>query len=257
MIKFLDIAAITNTGLRRKQNEDSLVVGADVLAAVSLQKPVTWKKELFPVIIAVADGIGGSVAGDVASREVLSFMAKVPCPVDEKSLHDRIVHAQEHLNHLVDNNPDLFGLGTTLAGVLLLSERLIIFSCGDSRVYMRRPGETVMKLITRDHSIVQEMIDSGRLTEKEARSHPSGHIITSCLSGGGVRSTPDIRMTTLSAESGTRMVICTDGVWDYGGDSFIQAVLKGDPVSSAKTVLTICYNAGAPDNLTFIIADLN
>ena len=81
----LDIAAITNTGLYRKRNEDSLLVGRDVLASESLTVPVLWQTDSFPVILAVADGIGGSVAGDVASREVLMCMARPPCPDWEES----------------------------------------------------------------------------------------------------------------------------------------------------------------------------
>ncbi len=252
----LDIAAITNTGLYRKRNEDSLLVGRDVLASESLAEPVLWRTDVFPVILAVADGIGGSVAGDVASREVLMCMARPPCPDWEESLHDRIHTARNHLNHLVKNQPELDGLGTTLAGVLFLPERLNIFSCGDSRVYMRMPGDEAMTCMTKDHSVVQEMIDTGRLTEKEARSHPLGHIITSCLSGGRRRTTLDIRMSTHPIQKGMRLVLCTDGVWDYGGQPFLKAAPKGDPISAVKEILTICYDAGAPDNVTLIIADV-
>jgi len=252
----LDIAAITNTGLYRKRNEDSLLVGRDVLASESLTVPVLWQTDSFPVILAVADGIGGSVAGDVASREVLMCMARPPCPDWEESLHDRIHSAQNRLNRLVKNQPDLDGLGTTLAGVLFLPDRLIIFSCGDSRVYMRIPEDRMITCMTKDHSVVQEMIDSGRLTEKEARTHPLGHIITSCLSGGRRRTTRDIRMSTHPIQKGMRFVLCTDGVWDYGGERFLKAASKGDPISAVKEILTICYDAGAPDNATLIIADV-
>jgi protein phosphatase len=259
MIASLTIAALTNTGLVRRRNEDALLAGTHVLASVSMDTPSSWRFDAFPVILAVADGIGGSVAGDVASREVLSCLARLPCPDGEKMLTARIYQAQDHLSRLVAQSPDLDGLGTTLAGVLFLSERLIIFSCGDSRVYMRDAGagNTLVRCMTRDHSYVQEMIDSGRLTEKEARSHPLGHVITSCLSGGRRSQIPDIRMSSHTIKECMRLVLCTDGVWDYGGEQALQAVSSGDPVSAAQKALNICYDAGAPDNITLIIADVH
>ena len=251
-----DIAAITNTGLYRRRNEDSLLVGRDVLACVSLTEPKTWRIDSYPVILAVADGIGGSVAGDIASGEVLRCLARPLCPDREETLHNLIHAAQTHLDHLVETRPDLDGLGTTLAGVLALHDRIIIFSCGDSRVYMNLPGNEGIQCMTKDHSVVQEMIETGRLTEKEARSHPLGHIITSCLSGGRRRSSLDIRMSTHPIQKGTRLVLCTDGVWDYGGELFLKAALRGDPTSATQEILSICYDAGAPDNITLIIADV-
>jgi len=257
MIQSLTISALTNTGLIRRRNEDALLIGTHVRAAVSMVRPCCCRIEQFPVVLAVADGIGGSVAGDVASREVLSCLGQVPCPDGEKMLSDRIHKTQDHLSRLVAQSPDLDGLGTTLAGVLFLSERMIVFSCGDSRVYMRRLGDGDHLLrMTKDHSYIQEMIDTGRLTEKEARSHPLGHVITSCLSGGRRRIAPDIRMSSHTVEDGMRLLLCTDGVWDYGGEQVLQAVSSGDPVTAAQKALNICYDAGAPDNITLIIADV-
>ena len=113
-----------------------------------------------------------------------------------------------------------------------------------------------MTLMTRDHSVIQEMIEEGNLTEKEARSHPLGHVITSCLSGGSRHHPPDIRITQIDALQGLRIIICTDGVWDYGGEKFLEAGHSGNPESAVQRILDICYKAGAPDNITLIIADI-
>jgi len=101
------------------------------------------------------------------------------------------------------------------------------------------------------------MIEEGTLTEKEARSHPLGHIITSFLSGGRNHHPPDVRITRIEPLDGLRIIICTDGVWDYGGREFLVAGCSGNPISAAQKILDICYEAGAPDNITLIIADIS
>jgi len=262
MVMILKIAAVTNTGMYRKRNEDSFLVYPNVVAMESMNEPMYWQIDTVPVLLAVADGVGGSVAGDVASREVLAVLAELPCPDGEEALIERIHRAQIHLDQLVLQNMQLEGLGTTLAGVLFIRGMLIVFSCGDSRVYIHNPCDTMgsggmLRCLTRDHSMVQELIEEGQLTEKEARSHPLGHIITSCLSGGRQRHSFDIRVSHHPLYDGMRVVICTDGVWDYGGEEFVAAACFGDPVIATRRVLRVCYDAGAPDNITLIIADLH
>lgn len=139
MIRSLQIATFTNTGQYRRRNEDSLLVGGQVLAGLSMATPQSFFFDSVPVLLAVADGIGGSIAGDVASREVMQQLAIPPCPDGKHALYERISSLKTFLDHLVRKNPGLFGMGTTLAGVLCKSDELIIFSCGDSRVYLALP----------------------------------------------------------------------------------------------------------------------
>jgi protein phosphatase len=255
MIQLLRIAAITNIGQHRRRNEDSMLVGTKIYAGTSMDMPQVFDTQSLPVILAVADGIGGSVAGDIASSEVMLCLARPPCPDGEEKLTERILQSAASLQNIVRKNPALDGMGTTLAGVLCLKKDLIIFSCGDSRVYLGSPHHRLTQM-TRDHSVIQEMIEAGTLTEQKARSHPLGHIITSSLSGGKHRLPPDIRISKTDAMPGSRLIICTDGVWDYGGEEFIEAARSGDPETAAFNILHICYQAGAPDNITLIIADL-
>lgn len=256
MITRVQIAAYTHTGLYRKRNEDSLLVLDQVIYGVAMEKPTIRTIGTFPIVLAVADGIGGCVAGDIASREVLLSLAGLsPAPGDEETLLRSIYEATEHLERLVTENPALDGFGTTIAGVLITSKELLFFSCGDSRVYYKAPTSSGITLMTKDHSVIQEMIDAGTLTEKEARSHPLGHIITSCLSGSRVRRIPDIRIYTTPVTPGSRIIMCTDGVWDYGGDGFLKAALIDDITIASKEIAKACFNEGAPDNLTYIIAD--
>ncbi|MDD1724519.1 MAG: protein phosphatase 2C domain-containing protein [Methanospirillum sp.] len=255
MITSLQIAAYTHTGLYRRRNEDSMLVSGRVYSGISMEAPVLSTEGQFPVILAVADGIGGSVAGDVASRSVLEFIATRPVPDNEDALKEVVTSSGKHLDHLVRSNPALFGLGTTISGILCSQAGITIFSCGDSRVYLRSEHGS-LTLMTRDHSVVQEMIDAGTLTEEKARSHPFGHIITSCISGGGTSPHPDIRTGEIMPNNGDRVIICTDGVWDYGGSEFLQAAISGDPCTAVSRIRDICMEKGAPDNITLIIGDI-
>lgn len=254
----IQIAAYSHTGLYRKRNEDSLLVSDQVISGAVMDNPRLILTDTIPVIFAVADGLGGCVAGDIASREVLRFMAGIiPTPANENELLNCITAATENLDRIARENPALDGLGTTLAGVLVTNEDVFFFSCGDSRVYYRFPGKKDLQLMTKDHSIIQEMIDAGTLHEKDARSHPFGHVITSCLSGGKVARIPDIRISKTERVSGSRIVACTDGIWDYGGEKFLQAARIDDISGAAREIVNCCFDAGAPDNITLIIADIN
>ena len=255
-IERVRIAVFTHTGLYRRRNEDSLLFRDRVIAGISMGNPETHIIDSFPVILAVADGLGGAVAGDVASREVLHCLADAPAPGNEPALLSTIIRASDHLNQLARRDQAMEGLGTTLAGVLIAPHELVIFSCGDSRVYSSLPERNSLHLITKDHSIIQEMIDSGSLSEDEARKHPLGHVITSCLSGGRNSRRPDIRRYAIVPQPGYRMIICTDGVWDYGGEEFIKASLIQDTDHAAREIVKACFQAAAPDNVTFIIADM-
>ncbi|PWR75748.1 PP2C family protein-serine/threonine phosphatase [Methanospirillum stamsii] len=257
MINSIHIAAFTHTGLYRKRNEDSLFIPGHLITKTAMDNPVFNTITKFPALLAVADGLGGCVAGDVASGEVLRYLGKTtPPPDDEESLMACINGAADHLVSLALKDPALDGFGTTLSGVLVTAGYLFIFSCGDSRVYCSTPDQKRLTLMTKDHSVIQEMIDAGTLSEKEARNHPLGHVITSCLSGGRVTRRPDIRIQKAVPISGSRIVICSDGVWDYGGEEVLKAARTGDLKEASKRMADICFDAGAPDNITFIIADM-
>jgi PPM family protein phosphatase len=257
MITSLSITALTNTGLSRRWNEDSMLIGKEVSAGVSMNSPVTVEFYDLPVLLSVADGIGGSVAGDLASHTVMWRFSEGNVPLNEDELKIRVLLAKKDLESLVLVNPILNGLGTTIAGVLCCTDDLIVFSCGDSRVYLVKPGQELPDLVTRDHSVIQEMIESGSLDKEEARSHPLGHVITSCISGGTSAGHPDLRVHHRKPVDGDRLIICTDGVWDYGGIDFLKAVTDKNQLSEViMQVYQICMNVGAPDNFTIIIADI-
>ena len=257
MVTSLQVAAYTHVGLYRRRNEDSVMVGSRVFGNVSMDMPWTRvidEKE-FPVLLAVADGIGGSVAGDIASRSLLEYLSLHSVDEFDHDLKALLISGKEYLDSIALKNPHLAGLGTTLTGVLCNPEVFLFFSCGDSRAYIRRAGGRYLAQITKDHSVIQEMIDAGTLQEEEARHHPMGHIITSSFSGGRHNHQPDIRMWQIPANDGDRIVICTDGVWDYGGEQFLRACTYDEPENAVERVRDICMDAGAPDNISIIIAD--
>jgi len=259
MVTSLQIAAFTHVGLYRRRNEDSVLVGTRVFGNVSMDMPWTGVigEEEFPVLLAVADGIGGSVAGDIASRSLLEFLSLHSASEYDNDLKVLLISGKQHLDSIAQKNPHLSGLGTTLTGSLCYQEAILIFSCGDSRAYIRHAGERSLTQITRDHSMIQEMIEAGTLQEEEARHHPLGHIITSSFSGGKRDHIPDIRIQQVPTYDGDRIVICTDGVWDYGGEQFLRACIRDDPDAAVVRVRDICMDAGAPDNISIIITDIS
>lgn len=258
MVTSLLIAAFTHTGLSRRRNEDSVMVGNRVFGNVSMEMP--WSGEVIeeevPVLMAVADGIGGSVAGDIASRSLLEFLSLHPVSEYNYDLYSLLLAGKEHLDSIALKNPHLTGLGTTLTGVICYPDSLFFFSCGDSRAYIRRAGERFLTQVTKDHSVIQEMIDAGTISVEEGRHHPLGHIITSSFSGGRKGPRPDIMIVQTPSYDGDRIVICTDGVWDYGGEQFLRACISDEPDTAVLRVRDICMDAGAPDNISIIIADL-
>lgn len=258
MVTSLQIAAFTHVGLYRRRNEDSVMVGSRVFAGVSMDMPwtgVIGEADL-PILMAVADGIGGSVAGDIASRSLLEYLSLQSTDEMIHHLETLLLSGKQHLDSIALKNPHLSGLGTTITGVLCYQDSLLFFSCGDSRGYIRRAGERSLTQVTRDHSIIQEMIEAGTIQEEEARHHPLGHIITSSFSGGNMNNIPEIRFQQLPAFDGDRVVICTDGVWDYGGEQFLRACIRDDPDTAVVRVKDVCMDAGAPDNISIIIADV-
>lgn len=234
-----------------------MLVGKRVSGGISMDVPQCDEICTLPVLLCVADGIGGSIAGDIASQKVMRCFAQDPVPVNETEIKERLLSAESYLNRLVSENPLLNGLGTTIAGALCDRQTIVIFSCGDSRVYLSRKGQDLPVLVTRDHSVIQEMIDSGKLNEEEARSHPLGHVITSCISGGIAAIHPDMRAYHIEPDDWDRLIICTDGVWDYGGVDFLKAAVGSiSPFETVLKIHTVCMSAGAPDNFTIVISDI-
>jgi len=230
-------SALTDVGHRREVNEDSLVT--------------VWP------VFAVADGMGGHSAGDVASKAVVTRLAELggtPTTTAE-SLNQALALAVDDMK-AGEGVTDL-GTGTTVTGVALAivsdAAQLIAFNIGDSRVYQLTSG--VLEQVTIDHSVVQELVDAGRITREEADVHPHGNVITRAV-GFHEPPVPDYRILPL--HEGLRILVCSDGLTKeltaYGIRHFLMSNPNADDAVAA--LVTAALENGGRDNVTAIVLDV-
>ncbi|WP_312721326.1 protein phosphatase 2C domain-containing protein [Mobilicoccus sp.] len=235
----IDYAARTDVGLVRSRNEDSGYAG--------------------PHLLAVADGMGGHAGGNVASSLVIARLA--PLDGDSHGADDALeilartlAKANASLADAMDSDPELKGMGTTLSALMRCgSTGLALVHIGDSRAFLLRDG--VVTQITRDHSFVQSLVDTGRITEEEAEHHPQRSLVTRVLTGAP-EDEPDLSIR--QARRGDRYLICSDGLSDYVGRDTITEVLGSgmNPDDTAAKLVDLSLRAGAPDNVTVVIGDV-
>ncbi len=235
MTLVLRYSARSDRGLVRQNNQDSVYAG--------------------PRLLALADGMGGHAAGEVASKLVIA--ALVPLDDDEPGddllgeLAEATAQGNDAITELVNEEPDLDGMGTTLTAVLFAGSRLGMVHVGDSRAYLFRDG--VLTQITRDDTFVQSLIDEGRITEDEAASHPQRSLLLRALTGHDVEPS----LTVREARSGDRYLLCSDGLSGVvSAETIADALTIPDPQSCADRLIELALKGGGPDNVTCIVADV-
>jgi protein phosphatase len=231
----LRYAARSDVGLVRSNNEDSVYAGARLLA--------------------LADGMGGHAAGEVASQLVIAALAHLDDDEpggDLLAKLDAAVHSgNSAIAAQVEMEPDLDGMGTTLTAILFAGNRIGMIHIGDSRGYLLRDGELTQ--ITKDDTFVQTLVDEGRITKEEAHSHPQRSLIMRALTGHEVEPTLTMREVRL----GDRYLLCSDGLSDPVSDETILDALKvPDPTDTADRLIELALRGGGPDNVTVVVADV-
>lgn len=207
----------------------------------------------------VADGMGGHAGGDVASALVAKDMAKLDEPPLGSALQstDRLrkslLSANKMLRNTVGDHPELAGLGTTFVGFITLGEQLALAHIGDSRLYLLRDGH--MRQITKDHTFVQRLVDSGRITEEEAKFHPRRSVLMRVL--GDVESSPEIDTEVLDTVPGDVWLLCSDGLCGYVEDDDIERILlrRLSLQGATDDLIDKSLAHGAPDNVTVVIVE--
>jgi len=208
-------------------------------------------------LIAVADGMGGHAAGEVASAATIAAMTRLDEAVrpgwDAVEAIRRAVHsANATLRDIVAADAELYGMGTTVTAAVLDDARLVLAHVGDSRAYLLRNGE--LRQLTRDHTYVQQLVDDGQLHRDEVQSHPQRNLITRSLDG---RTDLDIDVVLEQLRDGDRFLICSDGLSGVITDETLRGALAaGTPDDAADTLLALALRAGGPDNITCIVADV-
>ncbi len=234
----LALAAVARTdrGLVRSVNEDCVFAS--------------------PRMAVVADGVGGSAAGEVASAVAMNELilmdkSRLSGPLDE-ALADAVRSANASVGFVAEAQPPMAGMSTTLTAVALGPEGFAIANVGDSRAYLLRGGELAQ--LTRDDSYVQELIDAGALYPAEARSHPQRSVVLAALDGDPGRAPT---LGELTALRGDRLLLCSDGLTDFVEETEIAVALAlASREESAQQLLELALGAGGRDNISVVVADV-
>jgi protein phosphatase len=227
----------SDVGLLREGNEDSAYAG--------------------PHLLAIADGMGGHAAGEVASAVAIATLA--PLDADTagidmlQALADAIAQANAELQQIAQADPSTEGMGTTLTALLWSGDEVALCHIGDSRAYLQRDGE--YHRITHDHTLVQSLVDEGKLTPEAAASHPQRSLVMRALQSS-VPAEPDLAM--LKARVGDRYLLCSDGLSDVVSEETVHKTLTelADLDEAVGQLIDLAIRSGGPDNITCILADV-
>lgn len=237
----------THVGLVKPNNEDSFHIG--------------------PGLLMVADGVGGSVAGEVASRTVVDIFAEFDHNAARGDIYDTLTAAVQRstdsLLAQMEADPRLDGMGTTVTAMMWAGRRVVFAQIGDSRAYYlpagapgaprRMPPPAALEQVTKDDSFVQYLVDQGLLSQQDAARHPRRNVILKALNG----STVSPSFSTYAPVIGDRYLLCSDGLSDYvDGEAIRATLLHIDAERAAEQLIELSLQAGAPDNVTVIIADI-
>src|SRR4051794_4027126 len=234
-------AAVSHVGKVRSNNQDSGFAGSQLFV--------------------VADGMGGHAGGDVASAIAVNRIAETDTaryssPQDaEFALQSALVAANQLLAETVFEHPELTGMGTTVSGMIRVGDSMAIAHIGDSRIYLLRDGE--LSQVTTDHTFVQRLVDSGRITPEEALVHPRRSVLMRVL--GDIDQAPEIDTSIVTTVKGDRWMLCSDGLSSYVTEDRIRSVLSDNasPSEVADRLVREALDQGAPDNVTVIVADID
>lgn len=239
------VAGLTNKGMERPRNEDNFLFKVDSDTALLL----------------VADGMGGHRAGNVASGLAVSAAEKFWADFDRsarisaeeagKMIRGLILDANELILAEAGTSVEQQGMGTTLTAGLLCGSYLTVGHIGDSRAYLINSGK--IRLLTRDHSLLEELIQNGQVKPEEARNHPQRHVLTRAL---GIAPDLQVDITGHEIETGSILLFCTDGLTNLVSENEILAAATGQPEPEllAESLIDLANSRGGFDNITVIVA---
>jgi serine/threonine protein phosphatase PrpC len=234
-------SARSAVGLVRSGNEDSALASKN--------------------LIAVADGMGGHAAGEVASSLAIKTLMQTAQvfthpDIDEESADDLYLQAIQEadlsLKSAVEENPALSGMGTTLTSLLLRGSSVALLHIGDSRAYRLRGS--AFEQLSVDHTVIQELLNQGAISESDIATHPQRSVLTQVMMGEGNIEVP---LPVIDVKVGDRFLVCSDGLSSVLTEKEIKSLLKGkDRDAAVAALVDATYINGAPDNVTLVIGDI-
>lgn|ERR1700722_1556562 len=242
----IEIASLTDVGRQRSNNEDSYLYWEP-----ESEQEFARKGRL----AVVADGMGGYEGGQEASRiaveTVREHYDRAVGQDPQQALVAALIAAHASIQSYAVEHPQLQGMGTTCTALAIVGSHLYFAHVGDSRLYLVR-GATISRL-TRDHSYVGRLVESGIVRPEDAESHPQRHILTAAL-GSGREVDPDFPEAPYTLEDGDSLILCTDGLWSLVSEQEIANVIRSNsPADSCRTLVQSALDRGGPDNATVIV----
>jgi PPM family protein phosphatase len=242
----IEAASLTDIGRQRSNNEDSYIYWEP-----DSDEDFGRKGRL----AVVADGMGGYEGGQEASRLAVETVRSVYDNAfagdPQETLVEALGAAHQNIQRFAQEHPQFYGMGTTCTALSIVDHRLCFAHVGDSRLYLIR-AESISRL-TRDHSYVGRLVESGIVRSEDAESHPQRHILTAAL-GSGREVTPNIPEHPFPLEEGDTLLLCTDGLWGLVSDPDLARVVQANPPAEAcQKLVTMALERGGPDNITVLV----
>ena len=239
----IEAACLSDVGLQRTNNEDSYIYWEPESDDEFLRKGR---------LAAVADGMGGYEGGQEASRLAIETVRYIYDRdfngQPQEVLISAFRTAHDTIQRYAFEHPEFHGMGTTCTALSIVDRRLYFAHVGDSRLYLIRGG--AISRLTRDHSYVSRLVESGIVRSEDAESHPQRHILTAAL-GSGADITPHVPDSPIPLEDGDLLLLCTDGLWGLVPDHDLAHIALSDPPAQAcQKLVKMALARGGPDNIT-------
>jgi len=259
----IELSALSDVGLKRENNEDSILLwDLKEQGEMADGGALTCSLDSNPCLLVVSDGMGGETAGQVASRTAVSSLSefasssfKTKLLDDPEKLVNWLVKGVEHVNRTVvkksQQDASLKGMGATLTVAAAIPGRLLIAHVGDSRLYHLRDGR--IRQLTVDHTFVQRLVAMGQVSAAEAKEHAQRHLLVQAIGSG-----KDLEIDRLAAplSAGDRVMLCSDGLYDLVAGETIVGILStnASPLDQCRNLVEAAKQAGGDDNISVIVA---
>jgi len=261
----VSIAGLTDVGESRDHNEDGFLIFDMALNQVLPEPDLEHSLDQRPLLVAVSDGMGGALAGEVASAltldvlrehatDAMALLGGRDSTALESWLADGIHEANRRVREAARNDPSLEGMGATATAGLVFPGAMVVAHVGDSRAYHLREGQ--LRQVTADHTFVGHLVAQGHLTPEEALTHEHRHVL---LQAVGVREVLEVDSLTVILRPGDRLLLCSDGLYDLVSDEAIVETLAAEgqePLAQCRALVTAANSLGGFDNTTIIILHL-
>ena len=246
----IEVASLSDVGCQRENNEDSYGYW---------ESPDDSTFARLGRLAIVADGMGGCEGGQFASRIAVETVEQIYSSSTDLDPQQRLLEgfrqAHVRIQQRARENPGLHGMGTTMTAFVVVGDRLYYAHIGDSRLYLLRAGK--LRVVTRDHSLVSRLVETGIIRAEDADNHPQKHVLTAAV-GIADDIQPDFSAQPLALERSDILLLCTDGLWGQVSEPELEQILTSQASDQAcRSLVQLAKDHGGPDNITLQVARLD